>query len=145
MCLLGHFRVLLMEICIYTVDTIRKATILCIYIGARAMEPGRHEDIGRDDSPAQRQGAKAMEATVKRWGNSLALRIPSVLAEEVHITENSVVDLLVRDGVLVAEVKPSFSLDAALNLLESNQERLDPLMDWGHPVGSEWGGPDSAA
>lgn len=86
-----------------------------------------------------------MEATVKRWGNSLALRIPSVLAEEVHITENSVVDLLVRDGVLVAEVKPSFSLDAALNLLESNQERLDPLMDWGHPVGSEWGGPDSAA
>ncbi|PLC44534.1 PemI-like protein 1 (protein mazE) [Ralstonia pickettii] len=86
-----------------------------------------------------------MEQTVKRWGNSLALRIPSTLADEIHIAENSVVELNVRDGLLVAEVKPSFSLDAALNLLETNQERLDPMMEWGAPVGSEWGGPDEAA
>ena len=38
-----------------------------------------------------------MKATVKKWGNSLAIRIPAALAEAVGITENSPVELD-RDG-----------------------------------------------
>jgi antitoxin MazE len=44
-----------------------------------------------------------MHARVQRWGNSLALRIPSALAEETELHEGTEVDLAVRRGKLVVE------------------------------------------
>jgi antitoxin MazE len=44
-----------------------------------------------------------MHTRVQRWGNSLALRIPSALAEETDLQEGSLVDLAVRRGKLVVE------------------------------------------
>jgi len=82
-----------------------------------------------------------MELTVKRWGNSLALRIPSKVADQVNLTEDTVVQLDVRDGRIIVERKPTFSLDALLDELEAGAE-LDPLVDWGPPVGKEFGSPD---
>lgn len=45
-----------------------------------------------------------MRVTVRKWGNSLTLRIPSGLAEDVQISEGTEVDVAVADGQLV--VKP---------------------------------------
>ena len=42
-----------------------------------------------------------MRTTVQKWGNSLAVRIPRPFAEEVHLEENSAVELTVRSGKLV--------------------------------------------
>ncbi len=42
-----------------------------------------------------------MRACVQRWGNSLALRIPSALAQETDLREGAEVDLAVRRGKLV--------------------------------------------
>lgn len=44
-----------------------------------------------------------MKATVKKWGNSLGLRIPKVLSEETGIGENTVVDINIVDGNLKIE------------------------------------------
>jgi antitoxin MazE len=44
-----------------------------------------------------------VHARVQRWGNSLALRIPSALAEESELHEGAEVDLAVRRGKLVVE------------------------------------------
>ena len=42
-----------------------------------------------------------MKTTVQKWGNSLAVRIPRPLAEEIHLEENTTVDLAIRSGKLV--------------------------------------------
>ncbi|MHA6896715.1 AbrB/MazE/SpoVT family DNA-binding domain-containing protein [Ralstonia pseudosolanacearum] len=79
-----------------------------------------------------------MELIVKRWGNSLALRIPSTLAEAAHISEESVLSANVRNGRLVLEKKTAFSLDGLVDELKAGA-KLEPLVDWGAPVGTEFG------
>ncbi|ESH93658.1 cell division protein [Cupriavidus sp. HPC(L)] len=78
--------------------------------------------------------------TVKRWGNSLALRIPSYLAEEANITENAVIEATVLEGKLVLEKKaePSFSLEEFILELQAGHE-VEATVDWGAPVGNEFG------
>jgi antitoxin MazE len=40
-------------------------------------------------------------AVVKKWGNSLAVRIPAHFAQQLNLTENTPVDYAVVDGSLV--------------------------------------------
>lgn len=42
-----------------------------------------------------------MKTAVRRWGNSLALRIPRAYASEVRISEGSKVELTMKSGSLV--------------------------------------------
>jgi antitoxin MazE len=44
-----------------------------------------------------------MQIRVRRWGNSLALRIPKALAHEAHLEEDGLVELAVVDGKLTVE------------------------------------------
>ncbi len=44
-----------------------------------------------------------MKIRVRRWGNSLAVRIPKSFAEEVGLKDNSPVDLRLSHGRLVVE------------------------------------------
>jgi antitoxin MazE len=52
-----------------------------------------------------------MRAHIQKWGNSLALRIPELFAEEAHLTEDAAVDVSIRNGMLVIapvlEAEPS--------------------------------------
>jgi antitoxin MazE len=78
-----------------------------------------------------------MIATVTKWGNSLAVRIPQNLAKEIHVSEGSEVNIGVVDGTLV--VKPRsrkrYSLDELVN--EITPENLHAEVDTGVAVGSE--------
>ncbi len=51
-----------------------------------------------------------MRTTVGRWGNSLGIRIPSALAEDVQLREGTEVEVVVVDGRLL--VAPVVSLAA---------------------------------
>jgi len=65
-----------------------------------------------------------METRVQRWGNSLALRIPKPLADEIGLTDNSPVLLSLHDRqlVIVPVLKPAFSLEALLaQVTEANR------------------------
>jgi antitoxin MazE len=44
----------------------------------------------------------AVRVRVRKWGNSLAIRIPKPFAAEVRIGPGAAVELSVRDGELVA-------------------------------------------
>jgi antitoxin MazE len=44
-----------------------------------------------------------MRTRIRKWGNSLALRIPKSFAAEVGLCENVVVDLSVTEGKLVVQ------------------------------------------
>ncbi len=45
-----------------------------------------------------------MTVSLKKWGNSLALRIPKDIAKTLNVTNNSLLELNVENGTLV--VKP---------------------------------------
>lgn len=42
-----------------------------------------------------------MRTKVQKWGNSLALRIPKVYADEIRIEANASIDMTMKDGALV--------------------------------------------
>lgn len=78
-----------------------------------------------------------METRVQRWGNSLALRIPKLLAEEAGLKDNSPVQLALRDKLLVIVPirKPDISLDALLAQVTTNN--LHSEVQTGPAVGGE--------
>jgi len=78
-----------------------------------------------------------MVATIARWGNSLAVRIPQNLAKEILLTEGVEVDLVVLDGNLV--IKPRsrkrYSLDDLIAAI--TPENLHTEVESGNAVGHE--------
>ena len=56
-----------------------------------------------------------MKTAVRRWGNSLALRIPSAYASEIQISEGSEVEVTLRSGTIL--VRPIVRKHYALNEL----------------------------
>lgn len=78
-----------------------------------------------------------MSITLKKWGNSLAIRIPQHIAKKINVTEGSQVDFDVVDGTLV--VKPSKRKRYSLfELVEKiTPENLHGEIDTGASVGKE--------
>ena len=77
-----------------------------------------------------------MPQTIVKWGNSLGLRIPQSIAEQIKLSEGSQVVLEVVDGNLVIKPKRTkYSLDALLE--DITQENLHGETDTGRPVGNE--------
>ena len=78
-----------------------------------------------------------METVIKKWGNSLALRIPKPLADEVGLAEDSAVDLLLEEGklLIVPVVAPRYALESLL--ADVTVENLHDEVDTGVAVGSE--------
>ena len=77
-----------------------------------------------------------METTVKKWGNSLAIRIPKVIAEELRIENNAKVELHTEKGTLVVK-----SVEVVYNLYfllaDATDKNLHDETDTGKSVGRE--------
>ncbi len=58
-----------------------------------------------------------MRSRIRKWGNSLALRIPKSVAEEISLTDDSVVDIKVVNGkIVVASIpEPDVTLEKLLD------------------------------
>ncbi len=79
-----------------------------------------------------------MLAKVQKWGNSLALRLPKGLADEIDVRLDSPVEIKVKGGSIVIEPvreKKKFDLDELLAGVKS--ESLHEEIDSGNPVGKE--------
>jgi len=72
-------------------------------------------------------------ATIAKWGNSLALRIPQSFAAQLGVKENSSVSLeLIGDRLII---KRGQTLDEMLaNVTDENKHQL---IDFGTPQGKE--------
>ena len=78
-----------------------------------------------------------MQTTAQKWGNSLAIRVPKRLAEEVGIREKDGVDIEVQEGALV--VRPHHR---RVYKLEDLVKRMTPrtlhkAIEIGEPLGRE--------
>ena len=77
-----------------------------------------------------------MRTSIGKWGNSLALRLPRVIAEQIELREGSPVILRVNDGsLIITPSRPRYSLDELL--ANHKQDDAPKEVDWGAPEGKE--------
>ncbi|HDP37142.1 MAG TPA: AbrB/MazE/SpoVT family DNA-binding domain-containing protein [Candidatus Atribacteria bacterium] len=78
-----------------------------------------------------------MQTTIKKWGNSLALRIPKLFALDANLKQNELVDLSIdKDSIIIRPVgEKEYSLRKLLKGVTKNN--LHGEFDTGAPVGKE--------
>jgi antitoxin MazE len=74
---------------------------------------------------------------VAKWGNSLGIRIPMPIANQINLKEGTGVNFTVVEGNLVIkpERRKKYTLDELLEGMTS--ENLHGEVDMGQPVGNE--------
>ena len=86
-----------------------------------------------------RKAEPGMNSIICKWGNSLALRLPKHVADQVRLVEGTNVELVVEDGVL--KVTPSRRKFRLSELLKGEQKHVKGApskeVDWGDPAGDE--------
>ena len=77
-----------------------------------------------------------MRTKIVRWGNSLGLRVPKALAEEIGVQDGSAVEVSLARGQLIVRPAPArFELEDLL--AEVTQDNLHAEFVTGDPLGSE--------
>ncbi len=80
-----------------------------------------------------------MNTTIKKWGNSLALRIPKSYAKEIKLEEGAAVNMKIEENKIVISAnrkrKKSYSLAKLLSKV--TPENLHKEIDISSPVGKE--------
>ena len=77
------------------------------------------------------------EATVSKWGNSLAVRIPQQVAKQARISEGDSLSLAVQpDGSLVLKsTQRKYSIEELAAKITARNRHEET--DWGGPRGKE--------
>ncbi len=76
-------------------------------------------------------------ATVQKWGNSLAIRIPLAMAGQLEVTEGTAVELELRAGELVVRPIRRSRLKLSDLLKNCKPSQLHGETDFGPDVGRE--------
>jgi antitoxin MazE len=78
-----------------------------------------------------------VNATIQKWGNSLALRIPKAVARDTQLENGSVVNLAVREGKVIIEParRAKYRLDELLKGV--SKKNIHRCVDTGPAVGRE--------
>jgi len=76
-----------------------------------------------------------METMVKKWGNSLGIRIPNQIARELSIKDGSFVTISDREREIVIKPIPKNKLSEMLNQI--NDENIHEEIKTTGPVGRE--------
>jgi len=77
-----------------------------------------------------------MKIQISRWGNSLGLRLPRALAQQMGVSEGQKVNVTAEGGRLVVEpVSPRYRLEDLT--ADMTPEAMRDAFDWGDDVGGE--------
>jgi antitoxin MazE len=78
-----------------------------------------------------------MKSKIQKWGNSLALRVPGPLADELGLQRNSLVNLsIVKSKLVVAPArKERLRVEELLNRVTNANVHAEA--DFGSPIGRE--------
>jgi len=82
-----------------------------------------------------------MKVQFLKWGNSLALRVPKVFAQEIGASAGKPASMEVRDGKLVVELaKPRrrsrrYTLEQLVSGITPENRHSE--LEWGPPIGNE--------
>ena len=78
-----------------------------------------------------------METKIRKWGNSLAIRIPRAFAEELDLTDDSCVELELADDALVIHRRVDATPRLQDLLAQITEENLHTEIDVAGPIGEE--------
>ncbi len=78
-----------------------------------------------------------MKTTVRKWGNSYAVRIPKSFIKEVGLEYCTDVELTLEDGKLVIQPAKEESITLDELLAQVTKKNLHTAVDMGAPVGNE--------
>ena len=78
-----------------------------------------------------------MRTRVQKWGNSLGVRIPRGLAEQIGLGAGSEVSLSAEDGAMVMKPASPAPLNLEDLLAGVTAENLHTSIDTGHAAGLE--------
>ena len=78
-----------------------------------------------------------MNTTIQKWGNSLAVRIPRSVAEDSHLHQGSVVDIVLIGGKIVVKPQRQQQYTLAQLLKGVTPRNRHAEHDWGEQVGQE--------
>ena len=81
------------------------------------------------------QKGTIMTVAIKKWGNSLALRIPKDIAQTLHIENDTMLELNIKDGALVIEPLNETLLENLVSRIDA--DNLHTEVDTGKAVGNE--------
>ena len=78
-----------------------------------------------------------MQTKIKKWGNSLALRIPKLFVSDANLKLNKLVDISIDEGsIIITPInEKEYSLEKLLKGVTKNN--LHGEFDTGAPVGKE--------
>lgn len=77
-----------------------------------------------------------MNSKITRWGNSLGIRIPKQLAEQIQLNEGDEIKISREENRLI--LTPQRKKYTLAELLEGmGEEHLHSEVDWGESVGME--------
>ena len=76
-------------------------------------------------------------ASIRKWGNSLAVRIPAVLADKLDLSVGTPVEITTKNGTIIItpEKRPKYTLRELLKGCKPG--KFHGEFDWGPDVGHE--------
>lgn len=83
-----------------------------------------------------------MQTKVKKWGNSLGIRVPSAFADGANISDGTPVELIFRaeeEEIIIRRLNrpKKYTLEELLAKMSRQPEKLHEETDWGEPAGDE--------
>lgn len=81
--------------------------------------------------------ALTAKQVVRRWGNSLGVRLPAAIVREAHLLEDQLVQLtVVEEGILIHPARQRLSLAERLVRYQPMESGVTEMMAW-DPIGAE--------
>jgi antitoxin MazE len=78
-----------------------------------------------------------MRVTVKKWGNSVSVRIPAAIMDAASLTLDTVVDISEENGRIIIEPVREEDVDLDRLLAGITADNQHDEIDFGEPVGRE--------
>lgn len=78
-----------------------------------------------------------MQTRIQKWGNSLAIRIPSAFAQTAHLKDNTVVEVSLVNGKIVISLARLPRPKLKSLLAKITPKNIHSEVDTGKPVGKE--------
>ncbi len=73
---------------------------------------------------------------ISMWGNSLGIRLPQAVIEELGLTDGAIVDVAVDNNkIILSPVKEEYDLEELLKNATPDMQHDE--IDWGESVGDE--------
>ncbi|NEQ36130.1 MAG: AbrB/MazE/SpoVT family DNA-binding domain-containing protein [Okeania sp. SIO3I5] len=73
---------------------------------------------------------------VSMWDNSLGVRFPQAIAQEIGLIEGTIVSISTHGNkIILSPIKPKYSLDELLK--DATPDMQHDQLDWGESVGAE--------